>query len=86
MQNSTSLLSNHAILWSDETWLPEWSGNLGGGVEQGFSQVTSGRAGQNSCGISPESACEFLHVSAVSLSFRPELRENKGVEFGGWIC
>ena len=28
-----ALWSRYSILWSDETWLPEWSGNLGG-VEQ----------------------------------------------------
>jgi hypothetical protein len=29
-ENSTPLWSHHSILRSDETWLPEWSGNLGG--------------------------------------------------------
>jgi len=29
-ENSTLLWSHHSILRSDETWLPEWSGNLGG--------------------------------------------------------
>jgi hypothetical protein len=28
-ENSTPLWSHHSILRSDETWLPEWSGNLG---------------------------------------------------------
>src|ERR1017187_2588577 len=29
-ENSTPLWSHHSILRSDETWLPEWSGKLGG--------------------------------------------------------
>jgi hypothetical protein len=29
-ENSTSLWSHHIIPKSDETWLPEWSGKLGG--------------------------------------------------------
>jgi len=29
-ENSTPLWLHHSILRSDETWLPEWSGNLGG--------------------------------------------------------
>ena len=29
-ENSTLLWSNHSILRNDETWPPEWSGNLGG--------------------------------------------------------
>src|ERR1035441_2060818 len=28
-ENSTPLWSHHSIPRSDETWLPEWSGNLG---------------------------------------------------------
>ena len=40
-ENSTPLWSHHIILRSDETWLPEWSGNLGG-VQRWRSSVTSG--------------------------------------------
>ena len=29
-EKPTALWSHHSILRSDETWLPEWSGNLGG--------------------------------------------------------
>src|ERR1035437_1991482 len=29
-ENSTPFWSHHLIRRSDETWLPEWSGNLGG--------------------------------------------------------
>ena len=32
-EKPTALWSDHSILVSDETWLPEWSGKLGG-VEQ----------------------------------------------------
>src|ERR1035437_2234851 len=29
-EKPTALWSCHSMLWSDETWLPEWSGKLGG--------------------------------------------------------
>ena len=29
-EKPTALWSHHSILRSDETWLPEWSGKLGG--------------------------------------------------------
>jgi hypothetical protein len=44
-ENSTLLWSHHSILWSDETWLPEWSGNLGG-VQRWRSSVASGVLGK----------------------------------------
>jgi len=40
-ENSTLLWSHHSILRSDETWLPEWSGNLGG-VQRWRSSVAWG--------------------------------------------
>ena len=40
-ENSTPLWSHHLILRSDETWLPEWSGNLGG-VQRWRSSVAWG--------------------------------------------
>jgi sugar lactone lactonase YvrE len=43
-ENSTPLWSHHSILRSDETWLPEWSGNLGG-VQRWRSSVASGVLG-----------------------------------------
>src|ERR1019366_4151367 len=46
-ENSTALWSHQSILRSDETWLPEWSGNLGG-VQRWRSSVASGVLGQAS--------------------------------------
>jgi hypothetical protein len=40
-ENSTPLWSHHSIPRSDETWLPEWSGNLGG-VQRWRSSVAWG--------------------------------------------
>jgi hypothetical protein len=44
---ATLLWLHHSILWSDETWLPEWSGNLGG-VQRWRSSVAWGVLGQTS--------------------------------------
>jgi hypothetical protein len=46
-ENSTPLWSHQSILRSDETWLPEWSGNLGG-VQRWRSSVAWGVLGQAS--------------------------------------
>jgi hypothetical protein len=43
-ENSTPLWSHHSILRSDETWLPEWSGNLGG-VQRWHSSFAWGGSG-----------------------------------------
>jgi hypothetical protein len=43
-ENSTPLWSHQSILRSDETWLPEWSGNLGG-VQRWRSSVAWGVLG-----------------------------------------
>src|ERR1039458_2861151 len=40
-ENSTALWSRHSTLRSDETWLPEWSGNPGR-VQRWRSSVASG--------------------------------------------
>ena len=45
VENSTAPWSNHLIQRSDETWLPEWSGNLGG-VKRWRSSVARGVLGQ----------------------------------------
>jgi hypothetical protein len=52
---ATALWSDQSILRSDETWLPEWSGNLGG-VQRWHSSVAWGDLGQASLsayGIKP---------------------------------
>jgi len=46
-ENSTALWSHHSTMRSDETWLPEWSGNLGG-VQRWRSSVAWGVLGQAS--------------------------------------
>jgi hypothetical protein len=46
-ENSTAPWSHHSILRSDETWLPEWSGNLGG-VQRWRSSIAWGVLGQAS--------------------------------------
>jgi hypothetical protein len=46
-ENSTALWSHHSIPRSDEIWLPEWSGNLGG-VQRWRSSVAGGVLGQAS--------------------------------------
>jgi hypothetical protein len=46
-ENATPLWSHHSILRRDETWLPEWSGKLGG-VPRWRSSVTRGVLGQAS--------------------------------------
>jgi hypothetical protein len=48
-ENSTPLWSHHSILRSYETWLPEWSGNLGG-VQRWRSSVARGILGQSAFG------------------------------------
>jgi hypothetical protein len=46
-ENSTLLWAHHSIRRSDESWLPEWSSNLGE-VQWSRSSVASGVLGQAS--------------------------------------
>jgi hypothetical protein len=53
-ENSTPLWSHHTILLSDETWLPEWGGKLGG-VQRWRSSVAGclGQASLSAYGVKP---------------------------------
>src|SRR5208283_4048390 len=58
-ENTTPLWSHHSILRADETWLPEWSGNLGG-VQRWRSSVAWGVVGQAS--LSAYGSARWLKV------------------------
>ena len=48
-ENSTPLWSHHSVSRSDGTWLPKWSGNLGG-VQRWCSPVAWGPGASQSAG------------------------------------